>query len=110
MAEKQEQWFISERSRWLALMHLSRRKDLDIKEVKDQGTGLTFMLSIVKANELPSVRQFGIVLSGTVEPATEEQVNELLRPALASSLSIGPFPYPVGLLHFTMQDDHGYFT
>jgi hypothetical protein len=110
MAEKQEQWFISERSRWLALMHLSRRKDLGIKEVKDQGTGLTFMLSIPKANELPSVRQFGLVLSGTVEPVTEQQVNGLLQPTMTSFLSAGPFPYPVGLLHFTMQDDQGYFT
>ncbi len=91
-------------------MHLSHRMDLVIKVVKDQDAGLTFMLAILKANEVPSARQFGIVLSGSVGPATEEQIIELLLPAMASFSRVGAFPYPVGLLHFTMEDDQGYFT
>lgn len=110
MTENTNQWFIAERSRALALMCLSHREDLVIKDVKDRGTGLDFMVSIVKEKEPLSVRQFGIVLRGAANPVTEERLNEELRPALKSFQSIGQFPYPTGLLHFTMQDDRGYFT
>src|SRR5437899_2725299 len=109
MPENATQWFIAERSRALALMHLSHRKDLVIKEVKDQEIGLSFLLSIVKENVPPSVRQFGITLGGSASPVTAEQLNKILRPTTESFLRRRQFPYPVGLLHFTMQDDQGYF-
>jgi hypothetical protein len=64
MADSTNQWFIAERSRALALMHLSHRKDLVIKDVKDQDIGLTFLLSLVKEKAPPFVRQFGITLGG----------------------------------------------
>ncbi len=109
MAEKSDQSFIVERTRALALMHLSRRRDLAIKEPREKGTGLDLLISIVKENE-PPVRQFGMALGGSVDPATEEQLARMLRPAMKAALGVGHFPYPVGLLHFTMQDDQGYFT
>ena len=110
MTENTNQWFIDERSRVLALMYLSRRTDLVIKDVKDRDIGLDFMVSILKANETRPVRQFGIALKGSTSPLTIVQLNEALRPAIESFQDIGQFPYPIGLVYFTMQDDRGYFT
>jgi hypothetical protein len=110
MAGESDQWFVAERSRTLALMYLSHRRDLRIKDQRDAGIGLDLLVYIVKESESPSLRPFGIALGGTVSPVNEEQRNKLLRPTLQSLLRIGQFPYPVGLLHFTMQDNQGYFT
>ena len=41
---------------------------------------------------------------------TEGHLDKVLRPAMQSFLRIGPFPYPVCLFHFTMDDDQGYYT
>src|SRR4051812_49028228 len=105
MVIKTDQWFVAERSRALALMYLSHRKDLVIREQKEADLGLEFLVYLVKESESPSLRQFGIALRGTVSPVTQEHLNQVRRPTMQSLLRIGQFPYPVGLLHFTMQDD-----
>jgi len=110
MAGESDQWFVAERSRALALMYLSHRKDLVITEQKGADIGLDFIVYVVKESESPSLRQFGIALGGTAGPASAEQLDKALRPTMQSFQRIGQFPYPVGLLHFTMQDDQGYWT
>jgi hypothetical protein len=110
MAEKTDEWFVTERSRVMALMYLSHRKDLLIKDQRDDDIGLNYILYLVQSKDAPALRPFGLVLRGTVSPVREDRVNKLLQPTVRSFLKVGQFPYPVGLLHFTMQDDQGYFT
>ncbi len=91
-------------------MHLSRRKDLRIKEPKETGAGLELIVDIVKDGEIASLRPFGIAIRGSAGSSGEEDFDEILRVAMRSIVGIGQFPYPVGLLYFTMQDDVGHFT
>jgi hypothetical protein len=109
MSDNKQEWFITERSRNLALMHLTRRDDLRIKEA-DRDAGLTFLVSITGDKGEPSFRQFGVFVRGALRPTTEEHLNKTLRRTLQSLAQLGEFPYPVCLLYFTMHDDQGYYT
>src|SRR5215471_16517833 len=110
MSESKQEWFVAERTRAFALMHLTRRDDLVVKETGGADGGLDYIVSITRKNGEKSLRQFGVVLRGTKNPTTEEQLNKTLRPTMQSLQRIGQFPYPVCLLHFTMDDDQGYYT
>ena len=107
--KEQQEWFIEERTRALAMVALTRRDDLVVANA-GQGSGLQFIVCLVKDNGEPAVRQFGVFLRGTKSPATEADLDRLLRPTLRSFLRQGRFPYPVCLFHFTMDDDQGFFT
>ena len=95
--------------RFLALMHLTRRKDLVVTNA-GRDAGPEYIVSITNGKGERSLRQFGVFLRGTKSPVTDEQLNEVLRPTMQSLQRIGPFPYPVCLFHFTMDDDQGYST
>jgi hypothetical protein len=111
MTRKEQEWFVAERARALALMHLTRRDDL-IVTAAGQGVGLDYLVYIAKGGQARegSARQFGVFLRGTKSAVTEEHLDKVLRPTMQGLLRIGPFPYPVCLFHFTMDDDQGYFT
>jgi hypothetical protein len=109
MNRNEQEWFITERSKSLALMWLTRRKDLILANAAG-GVGLDFIASIAKEEGQRSLRQFGIVLRGAKGPTTERQLNQSLRPTLQALQHQGPFPFPVCLFHFTMDDDQGYCT
>jgi hypothetical protein len=109
MSENKQEWFIAERTRALAMLHLTRRDDLEVTPA-GQGVGLEYIVYITKGGKERSLRQFGVFLRGTKSPVTERHLDKLLRPTMQSFLGIGPFPYPVCLFHFTMEDDQGYFT
>jgi hypothetical protein len=108
MSETTQDWYIAERGRTLARLHLTRRGDLDVEKA-GPGIGLEYVVSILKVGE-PSLRQFGVFLGGSKTATTEEDLDKLLRPKMRSFLRLGPFPYPVCLFHFTMDGDQGYFT
>jgi hypothetical protein len=109
MSEKKQDWFIAERTRTLALLHLTRRKDLAIQQA-GPGVGLDYLVGIRKQEGEPSLRQFGVYLRGAKNAVTEEHLNKVLRPTLSELLGFGEFPYPVCLFYFTMDDDQGYYT
>jgi hypothetical protein len=109
MSESGKEWFVAERARALALMHLTRRDDLAVTEA-GRDVGLDYLVSISREDKKPSVRQFGIVLRATRSPVTEEHLNKVLRPTMQSLLRVGEFPFPVCLFHFTMEDNRGYYT
>ncbi len=108
MSEEKQEWFIAERAKTLARLHLSRRKDLLITQ-PGKDVGLEFIVYVSKEGE-PAIRQFGVFLRGTKSATTEAALDKLLRPTIQRLARIGPFPYPTCLLHFTMDDDQGYFT
>src|SRR6266511_2513683 len=101
MSKNEQAWFIAERSRVLALMHLTRRKDLVVTNA-GRDVGLDCIVSISKDDGQRSLRQFGVFLRGTMDPVTEEQLNQMLLPTMQSLQRLGQFPYPVCLFHFTM--------
>lgn len=108
MSEKKQDWFIAERTRTLALLHLTRRKDLVINEGRD--AGLAFVVSITQEEGKASLRQFGVYLRGTKSATTEAYLNRSLQPTLGEIVRIDQFPYPVCLFCFTMDDDQSYYT
>jgi hypothetical protein len=109
MSKNEQEWFIAERSRALALMHLTRRKDLVVTNA-GRDVGLEFIVSMARPDGEKTLRQFGVFLRGSKGPVTEEQLDQTLRPTMPSLERIGPFPYPVCLLYFTMDGDQGYYT
>ena|ERR1019366_7057098 len=109
MSVSTQAWFVEERARAMAIVHLTRRDDLIVSKAA-QGVGLEFIVTIHKENGEPSVRQFGVFLRGTKSRMTETHLDETLRPAIQSFFRMGQFPYPVCLFHFSMDDDQGYFT
>lgn len=109
MSERTQEWFIAERARALALMHLTRRDDLFVSEA-DRTVGFQFIVSLRGETGERSLRQFGVFLRGTKGPLTEEHLNKALRPTMQSFQSVGQFPYPACLFHFSMDGDQGYDT
>jgi hypothetical protein len=108
MGEGEQAWFISERTRALGLMHLTRRQDLRI--VRGRRNVSDYLVTVTREEDEPSPRWFEVFLRGSKCATTEGQLNTRLRPAMASLLGLGQFPYPVCLWHFTMDGDQGYFT
>jgi hypothetical protein len=109
MSDREQKWFVAERTRMMALVHLTRRKDLTITEA-GKGIGLDLIVSVATADQERSLRQFGVFLRGTISPVSEEQLNKALRPTMESFQRLGQFPYPVVLFHFTMEGDRGDWT
>src|SRR5262245_25210559 len=101
---KQQEWFVAERTRALAMVHLTRRDDLVVTQA-GQEVGLEL---IVYLKNKQSLRQFGVFLRGTKSAVTEEHLNKVLRTTMQAIARAGEFPYPVCLFHFTMDDDQGY--
>jgi hypothetical protein len=109
VTQADQKWFVGERTRALATVYLTRRDDLMVTKA-GPGVGLEFLVFITKQGREPSVRQFGVFLRGAKGPVTEARADRDLRPAMQSFLRAGPFPYPVCLFYFTMDDDQGYST
>jgi hypothetical protein len=109
VSQEKQNWFVAERARALALVSLTRRSDLVVTKA-GEGVGLEFLVYLNKEEGEASVRQFGIFLRGTKSPVTGSHAEKVLRPTMQSFLRLGPFPYPVCLFYFTMNDDQGYVT
>ena len=109
MSETTQAWFVAERARAMAIVHLTRRDDLVVSKA-GQGVGLEFIVTIQNKTGEPSVRQFGVFLRGSKNAVTEASLDESLRPEMQSFFRMGQFPYPVCLFHFSMDGDQGYFT
>src|SRR5438067_4457716 len=100
--ERQREVLIEKRARALAMMLLTRREDLVIEEVQGD-IGLDYLVRFhTKGKE--GLREFGVELKA-VGPATKDQVNKVLRPALRQVQSYGPFSRPVCLFLFAMEND-----
>ncbi|CAN5704783.1 hypothetical protein BH23PLA1_BH23PLA1_44770 [soil metagenome] len=103
-------WFISERIRALAIMHLTRRADLIVREeAREPDKILDLVVDIIDPAK-PGRRRFGVYLQGTKSPVTIEHANTVLRPSMARFRAYGEVPYPFCLFYFTMEDNKGYFT
>src|SRR6267378_3526183 len=106
MAAREDEWFIRERIRALTLVHLTRRKDLLVHgQQADQG--VDFIVQIRNGRKKTGLRQFGVAAFGTLEPVSDEEANKNAQMFIQTPhlRQLAPFPYPVLLFYFTMQDD-----
>ncbi len=103
-----KQWFIAERARALAMIVLTRRDDLDVKETREEN-GLDYTVYI-KTEAYAGNRPFGVYLVGGMTPVTLDTAGKHMKAALEKVQSIGPFHFPVCLFYFTVKDDHGYYA
>ena len=101
--------FIGERVKDLAVMYLTRRNDLELKWQDSRDEWIDCIVEI-KGKERPARRLFGVELSGTMSPVTDDHANKVLYPKMQSMLRRGKFPFPVCLLYFTMANNEGRFT
>ena len=108
MDKKFKEWFVAERARALALVLLTRREDLDVKETREE-SGLDYTVYL-KSEAAVGQRPFGVYVAGTMTPVTLDEANKQLKPVLRKVRTIGPFQFPVCVFYFTVKDDQGYYA
>jgi hypothetical protein len=101
--------FIAERVKDLAVMYLTRRKDLEVRWEENSEEWIDCVVEI-KGTNAPGRRLFGVELKGAMAPVTDNQANKVLRPSVQAMVRRGEFPFPVCLLYFTMQNNEGRYT
>lgn len=107
---KDSDWFLGDRARALAIMHLTRRDDLIVKDVI-RGADRSEDLSVqIRDPNRPGLRRFGVEVKGSMASFDGTHADRALRPILRRFRDGGEVPYPFCLLYFTMEDDRGYFA
>jgi hypothetical protein len=100
--------FIAERVRALAVVYLTRRDDLIVsEETVDVGIDLWVTLNL---EDKDGHRKFGVELRGVRSAVTADHANNVLYPSMQKMLRYGPFPFPVVLFFFTMENNEGWYT
>jgi Domain of unknown function (DUF4365) len=103
-----QQHFIAERARISALVYLTRREDLIVtEETADVGGDLWVTL---KPGKKEGHRKFGVQLKGAWAAVAPGHVNKALQPGIQQMLRYRPFPLPVVLFFFTMENNEGWYT
>ena len=108
LAATQQKRLIGERVRALATILLTRGEAVSIHEVAED-SGLDLIVTIRSRGKL-GLRQFGVELRGVWARVTAEHANAVLRPSMQQMLRYGPFPFPVALFFYTMEDGRGWYT
>jgi len=100
--------FIEKRARALAVVSLTRRDDLIVTEETNDGD--VDLWVTLRLDKKVGHREFGVVLQGALSAITAAQADALLRPSLQKLLRSGPFPFPVVLFFFTMENSEAWYT
>jgi hypothetical protein len=106
--EHQREVLVEKRARALAMMLLTRHANLLIEEVKDD-VGLDLVVRFHTEGK-EGLREFGIKLRGAWAATTKDQADKALRPTVQRMKSYGPFPRPVCLFFFTMENDDAWYA
>ncbi len=108
MTNEFQERFLTDRSRALATIILTRRDDLTIVETK-KDTGLDLHVSIEREDK-PMRLTFGVLLRGLASTVTTEHANRILGPTMGQFEGMRKFTYPVCLFFFTMREDQAFFS
>jgi hypothetical protein len=106
--QHQRELFADKRARALTMMVLTRHEKLHIEEVHE-GVGLDYIVRFHTEGK-EGLREFGVALHAVRTAMAKEQADRLLRPSLRQLKRYGPFPHPVCLFVFTMEDDGAWYT
>jgi hypothetical protein len=106
--EQQREIYVEKRARAVTMMLLTREENLLIEEVKED-IGLDYVVRFLSEAK-DGLREFGIALRAVWGTATKEQADKELRPRMRQMKRYGPFPRPVCLFFFTMQNDDAWYT
>jgi hypothetical protein len=98
---------MEKRARALASVLLTRRKGAMIEDT-EVGSGIDLVVTL-PARRKAGLRQLGVELKSALEPATAEQATAILR-AKWPIPTYGPFPFPVVVFFFTMQNDGAWYS
>lgn len=102
--------FIEQRTKALAVVALTRRRDLVINWLEDDSSGMDMYVRIGPPSKQQFVRSFGVLLKGTAHPiptvkvATSE-INKRIPPDRRKWHS-----FPVLIMLFSMEQDKGYWA
>ena len=111
MASKTLDWYIGERTESLAIMHLTRRQDLNIRREIRDGDRVVDLMVEIGDSQRPGWKKFGVELKGVKAPVTIAQANKLLATSLRRFFKDHGDPtLPVCLFIFSMDDGQGYVT
>jgi hypothetical protein len=103
-----QQHFIVERSRALAVVYLTRREDLIVTEEAAK-VGVDLWVTLKREGQ-EGHRKFGVEVRGGWAAVTPGRVNQALQPSLQQVRRYRPFPFPVVLFYFTMEDNESWYT
>ena len=103
-----QQHFIAERSRTLAVVYLTRREDLIVTE-ETAKVGVDLWVTLKREGQ-EGHRKFGVDVRGGWAAVTPGRANQALQPSLQQVLRYRPFPFPVVLFYFTMEDTQSWYT
>jgi hypothetical protein len=87
---------------------LTRRPDLTIREATAD-IGIDLLVRLHPEGK-EGVRQFGVEIRGVLSAVTADHANKILGPSMQKMLRNGPFPFPVVLFFFAMEDDQGWYA
>src|SRR5208337_2760287 len=103
-----KKWFVAERARALAMLFLTRRKDLVVKETKEENA-LDYTVYIKTRGDARN-RSFGVYMEAGMTPVMPDGADKQLKPVMGKVQSIGAFHFPVCVFYFTVKDDQGYYA
>ena len=111
MARNRFDWYVDERLESLAIMHLTRRADLNvIREIRERGRLVDLVVEIIDSNR-PGWKTFGVELKGSKSPVTVDEADKVMGEFLRRFLDAHGEPtFPYCLFYFTMDDGQGYVT
>lgn len=101
---RKKDWFIQERVRALTLVHLTNRKDLSVRPREGEDDP-AFVVEIRNDGKQRGLRQFGVAAFGTLRPVSDDEANTNVQMFIHYLSRRAPFPYPMVVFYFTMQDD-----
>jgi hypothetical protein len=103
-----QQHFIAERARALALVYLTRREDLIVSE-ETVHVGIDLWVTL-NMEDKERHRKFGVQVKGGLAAVTPDHVDRALQIGIQQGLRYRPFPFPVVLFFFTMENNEGWYT
>lgn len=105
---EQQPWYVAQRAEALALVYLTRRNDVVIRQEHERDDGLDFIVEIVDNARLTR-RVFGIQLKGRVSIAAEETVTNTFAIQLTDRARLERIPLPVCQFLFSVKDSVGFY-
>lgn len=105
---EQQPWYVEQRAVALALMYLTRRNDLLVRQEQDTDYGIDLIVEMVD-HDRPTRRVFGIQLKARTSITAEEAATETFVSEPLNQQWLEELPFPVCLFVFSVKDSVGFY-